>query len=218
MIEVTALRWVPPFAQGLVRDLRVRWALEEAGLPYEARLIGPEDQGTAAYRRLQPFGQVPAYDENGLAMFESGAIVLHIAERSEVLLPADPVGRARAKTWMFAALNTVESAVMFLARIRLSNVEGAGAETLRTMAEDLVRRRLAELSAWLGAQEYLEGRFTAGDLLMTTVLEILRSTDLLREVPSLEAYRQRCKARPAYQRALAAQVAEYAEHAPAGGG
>jgi glutathione S-transferase len=218
MIRVTAFRWVPPFAQGLVRDLRVRWALEEAGLPYEARLIGPEDQGSAAYRRLQPFGQVPALEEDGLAMFESGAIVLHIAEQSEALLPADPVGRARAKTWMFAALNTVESAIMFLVRIEFGKAEGTGAETLRTMGLDMVRRRLAELSACLGEREYLEYRFTAGDLLMTTVLEILRGNDLLREVPSLDAYRQRCKARPAYQRALAGQMAAFAEHAPAEGG
>src|ERR1700739_3162346 len=124
MNRVTAFRWVPPFAQGLVRALRVRWALEEAGLPYEARLIGPEDQGSASYRRLQPFGQVPAYEEDGLAMFESGAIVLHIAERSEALLPTDPVGRARAQTWMFAALDTVQSAIMSFVQIELRQVEG----------------------------------------------------------------------------------------------
>ena len=218
MIRVTAFRWVTPFAQGLVRDLRVRWALEEAGLPYEARLIGPEDQGSAAYRRLQPFGQVPAYEEDGLAMFESGAIVLHIAEQSEAMLPVDPVERARAQTWMFAALNSVESAIMFLVRIKLSKAEGTGAETLLTMAQDMVRGRLAELSEWLGGREYLEDRFTAADLLMATVLEILRGNDLLHEVPSLDTYRQRCKARPAYQRALAAQLAAFAENAPAGGG
>src|SRR6185312_11242884 len=108
MIRVTAFRWVPPFAQGLVRDLRVRWALEEAGLPYEERLIGFEDQAAKSYRAQQPFGQVPVYEEDGLVLFESGAIVLHIAEKSGVLLPSDPNGQARAKTWMFAALNSIE--------------------------------------------------------------------------------------------------------------
>ena len=216
MNRVTAFRWVPPFAQGLVRDLRVRWALEEAGLPYEARLIGPEDQGSASYRRLQPFGQVPAYEEDGLAMFESGAIVLHIAERSEALLPTDPVGRARAQTWMFAALDTVQSAIMSFVQIELRQVEGGGAETLRAAALDFVRLRLRELEACLGEREFLEDRFTAGDLLMATVLDILRGTDLLREVPALDAYRQRCKARPAYQRALAGQMAAFAENVPPG--
>ena len=215
MNQVTAFRWVPPFAQGLVRDLRVRWALEEAGLPYEARLIGPEDKGTASYRRLQPFGQVPAYEEDGLAMFESGAIVLHIAERSEVLMPADPVGRARAQTWMFAALDTVQPAIMSFVQIELRQVEGDGAATLRAAALDFMRLRLRELETCLGEREFLEDRFTAGDLLMATVLEILRGTDLLREVPALDAYRQRCKARPAYERALAGQMAAFAENAPA---
>ena len=215
MNQVTAFRWVPPFAQGLVRDLRVRWALEEAGLPYEARLIGPEDKGTASYRRLQPFGQVPAYEEDGLAMFESGAIVLHIAERSEALLPADPVGRARAQTWMFAALDTVQPAIMSFVQIELRQIEGDGAATLRAAALDFMRLRLRELETCLGEREFLEDRFTAGDLLMATVLEILRGTDLLREVPALDAYRQRCKARPAYERALAGQMAAFAENAPA---
>ena len=215
MNRVTAFRWVPPFAQGLVRDLRVRWALEEAGLPYEARLIGPEDKGTASYRRLQPFGQVPAYEEDGLAMFESGAIVLHIAERSEALLPADPVGRARAQTWMFAALDTVQPAIMSFVQIELRQIEGDGAATLRAAALDFMRLRLRELETCLGEREFLEDRFTAGDLLMATVLEILRGTDLLREVPALDAYRQRCKARPAYERALAGQMAAFAENAPA---
>ncbi len=215
MIQVTALRWVPPFAQGVVRDLRVRWALEEAGIPYEARLIGPDDKESASYRRLQPFGQVPAYEEDGLAMFESGAIVLHIAERSEALMPADPVGRARTQTWMFAALDTVQSAIMSFVQIELRQVEGAGAATLRAAARDFVRLRLRELEAWLDGREFLEDRFTAGDLLMSTVLEILRGTDLLREMPALDAYRQRCKARPAYERALAGQMAAFAENAPA---
>src|SRR3954467_13971786 len=111
-IRVSAFRWVPPFAQGLVRDLRVRWALEEAGLPYEEWVIGPEEQKSESYRRMQPFGQVPVYEEDGLVLFESGAIVLHIAERSEALMPSEPNARARTKTWMFAALNSVEQHVL----------------------------------------------------------------------------------------------------------
>lgn len=161
---------------------------------------------------------MPAYEEDGLAMFESGAIVLHIAERSEALLPADPVGRARAQTWMFAALNTIEPAIMFFGEIELRQIEGAGVDTLRGVALDFLRLRLRELEAWLGGREFLEDRFTAGDLLMATVLEILRGKDLLQEVPALDAYRQRCKARPAYERALAAQMAAFAAHAPAGAG
>ena len=178
----------------------------------------PEEQGSASYRRLQPFGQVPAYEQDGLAMFESGAIVLHIAERSPALMPADPVGRARAQTWMFAALNTIEPAVMFFSQIEFRQVEGAGADTLRGVALDFLRLRLRELEAWLGGREFLEDRFTAGDLLMAMVLEILRGKNLLQEVPALDAYHQRCKARPAYERALAGQMAAFAAHAPAGAG
>lgn len=210
MIKVSAFRTVPPFAQGLVRDLRVRWALEEAGLPYEPWLLGPDDKSSGAYRRLQPFGQVPAYEEDGLALFESGAIVLHIAEQSEALMPADPVGRARARVWAFAALNTVEPAIMFLSQIDWHQGSEPGAEKLRAVALEGVKRRLAELAAWLGGRDYLEDRFTAGDLLMATVLNILRGTDLVTAIPSLEAYRQRCQARPAFQRALAAHMAPFA--------
>jgi glutathione S-transferase len=124
MIRVSAFRWVPPFAQGLVREFRVRWALEEAGLAYEERLIGPQDQTSESYRGLQPFGQVPAYEEDGLVLFESGAIVLHVAERSDALMPSDPGARARAKTWMFAALNTIEPHIQNLAEIDLfHNIE-----------------------------------------------------------------------------------------------
>jgi glutathione S-transferase len=119
VIKVSAFRWVPPFAQGLVRDFRVRWALEEAGLGYEKRVIGREDQGSQSYRELQPFGQVPTYEEGELALFESGAIILHVAERSDALMPSDPIGRARMKTWMFAALNTLEPHIQNLAEINL---------------------------------------------------------------------------------------------------
>jgi len=209
MIRVSAFRWVPPFARGLVRDLRVRWALEEAGLPYEERLLGQDDKNTEGYRRLQPFGQVPAYEEDGLTLFESGAVVLHVAERSEALLPADPKGRARATAWMFAALNSMEPAIQNLAAIDLFYAEEQWAKLRRPGAEEAVKARLADLAAALDGREYLEGRFTAGDLLMTTVLRILRHTDLVARVPVLDAYRLRCEARPAFQKALTAQMAAF---------
>lgn len=209
MIKVTAFRWVPPFVRGLVRDLRVRWALEEAGLPYEEELIGPEDQRSEAYRRRQPFGQVPVFEEDGLTLFESGAIVLHVAERSEALLPRDPAGRARAAGWMFAALNSVEPAVATLAEMDLLSEGQEWARLRRPAALERAKGRLAALSDWLGDREHLEGRFTAGDLLMTTVLRMLRHTDLVAQTPNLEAYRLRCEARPAFGRALGAQMAAF---------
>jgi len=215
MITVSAFRWVPPFAQGLVRDLRVRWALEEAGLPYEVRLIGPEDQGTMAYRGLQPFGQVPAYQEDGLTLFESGAIVLHVAERSTALAPADPEGRARMTAWMFAALNSVEPMIQNLAEIDLFEPDAQWAKLRRPAAVEAVANRLAALSTALGDRDYLEDRFTAGDLMMASVLRIPRHTDLVARHPNLEAYRLRCEARPAFQTALAGQMAPFVENAPA---
>ncbi|RKH41786.1 glutathione S-transferase family protein [Corallococcus sicarius] len=206
MITISAFKWVPPFAQGLVRDLRVRWALEEAGLPYQTRLIDPDVQGSSEYRSLQPFGQVPVFQEDGLTLFESGAIVLHIASRSEVLLPADAAGRARAMTWVFAALNSMEIYIQQLAEIDLFNADQQWAQLHRPDVEKAVQRRLQELAACLGDREYLEGRFTVGDLMMTTVLRNLRHTRLINAVPTLKAYQERCEARPAFQRALAAQM------------
>ena len=214
MITVSAFRWVPPFAQGLVRDLRVRWALEEAGLDYEERLLGRGDAAAPDYRRIQPFGQVPAYEADGLSMFESGAVVLHVAERSDALMPADPVGRERARTWVFAALNTVEPPIQNLAQIDLSHTGEDWARQRRPAVVEAVKGRLAQLSAWLGDRDYLEDRFTAGDLMMTTVLRILRHTDLVEQTPGLGAYVARCEARPAFQKALADQLAPFAENAP----
>ncbi len=222
MISVSAFGWVPPFAQGLVRDLRVRWALEEAGLDYEPMLIAPPDQASGSYRRLQPFGQVPAYVEESesgerLDLFESGAIVLHIAERSETLLPADPAGRARAIAWMFAALNSIEPSIQNLAAIDLFYANEEWAKLRRPGAVEMVEKRLGELAAWLEGRDHLEEEFTAGDLLMTTVLRIPRHTDLVARQPALESYRLRCEARPAFQRALAAQMAPFAANAPPAG-
>ena len=187
-IEITALKWVPEMAHGLVRDMRVRWALEEAGLSYRERLLGFLGERSADDLAEQPFGQVPAYREGDVRLFESGAIVLHIAQRSEALMPSDPAGRARAE-W---------------GRLR------------RPEVEDSIRRRLGQLSRWLGSRDYLEDRFTAGDLMMTTVLRILRRTDLVAEHPNLAAYQARCEARAAFSRALDAQLAAFAAHQPEG--
>jgi len=213
-IKVSAYRWVPPFAQGLVRDLRVRWALEEAGMPYEERLLDFRNKPDG-YRKLQPFGQVPTFEEDGLVLFETGAIVLHIAERSTLLLPPDPSARARATSWMFAALNSVEPSIMSPIQIDLKFAGDAAATEMREAAVDAVKGRLASVAAWLGERDYLEDRFTAGDLLMVTVLRFLRHTDMVTTMPALAAYQARCEARPAFQKALAAQMAVFAENAAA---
>lgn len=212
-IRVSVLRAVPPFAQGLVRDLRVRWALEEAGVAYSERVIGPEEQKSSAYRRLQPFGQVPAYEEGDLVLFESAAIVHHVAQRCETLMPADTASRARATAWMFAAMNSIEPLVQNLAAIDLFYVNDDWAKARRPGALEAVQKRLQELAIALGERSYLEDRFTAADLLMTTVLRILRHTDIVAQIPVLERYRLRCEARPAFQRALAAQMAVFQRHA-----
>ena len=216
MIRLTAFRWVPPFAQGLVRDLRVRWALEEASLPYEEMLIGFEDQKTDAYRKLQPFGQVPAIDDDGLVLFESCAIIMHLGERSETLLPREEAARARVRTWMLAALNTIEPPIMMLNYIDMQpDAAKAGAKEVRDAIVKWIGMRLDDLATFLGERDHLvEGRFTAADLLMTTVLRILRTTDLVSQRAKLEAYKQRHEARPAFRKALAAQMAAFARHAP----
>ena len=210
-ITVSAFRWVPPFARGLVRDLRVRWALEEAGLPYTAKLIGPQDQASSEYREWQPFGRVPAFAQDGLELFESGAIVLHIAEQSEVLMPSDAAGRARVQTWLIAALNSIEPAVQQLTEIDLFHADAEWAKTRRPQVEERVKGRLAALAAWLGKREYLEGRYSAADLLMVTVLRNLRHTSLIAQYPALQAYCERCEARPAFQKALRDQLGDFAE-------
>lgn len=209
--EVTAFDWVPPFAAGLVRDLRVRWALEEAGLPYEARLLSARSERPAAYFREQPFGQVPAYRDGEVAMFESGAIVLHIAERSEALMPRDPQGRARTTSWVFAALNSVEPLVSELGAVDIFH---QGEEWARLRRPGLVAelgQRLDRVADWIGESDYLEDRFTAGDLMMTTVLRNLRDTGLVAERPVLATYQARCEARPAFGRALAGQMGDFKE-------
>jgi glutathione S-transferase len=226
---------VPPFAQGYVKDLRVRWALEEAGLPYHATLIDAQIQASASYRQWQPFGQVPAYRDDDVEMFESGAIVLHVATKSEVLAPGDEAGRARVASWVIAALNSIEPHAQNLihfdgecagatwANETCANETWANetwakqpwAKRHRTHLAAMLSDRLAALSASLGGKEYLEGRFTAGDIVMTTVLRELVDCGALAQFPNLDAYRRRCEARPAFGRALAAQMQPFRENAPA---
>jgi glutathione S-transferase len=209
MITITAFKSIPPFARGLARDLRVRWACEEAGLPYEAKLIERADLALDDYRALQPFGQVPVFQEDGLSLFESGAIVLHISERSEVLLPKDAGARAHAMVWLFAALNSIEVLAQRLFELDVFFAGQDWVKEHRPSIEERTRKRLRELAAALGDKPYLDGRFTAGDLMMATVLRILRVTDLVADEPALAAYLARCEARPAFQRALAAHMGDF---------
>lgn len=209
MITISAFKGVPDFAKGQVRDLRVRWALEEAGLPYTTRLLGQGDQEKPEYRALQPFGQVPVFEEDGFVLFESGAIVLYVGERSDTLLPKDPLARARATQWLVAALNTLEPFILNVALIDFFYRDEEWAKLRRPGAVEFAEKRLTALSARLGDGPYLDGdRFTAGDLMMATVLRILNHTDIVTRDPRLAAYIERCIARPAYKRAFDAQVAD----------
>lgn len=209
MITISAFTSVPDFAKGQVRDLRVRWALEEAGLPYRTRLLEQGDQEKPEYRALQPFGQVPVFEEDGFVLFETGAIVLHIGERCETLLPKEPLARARATQWLIAALNSIEPFVMNVAVIDLFYSNEEWAKLRRPGAVEFAQKRLVGLANRLGDGPYLDGaRFTAGDLMMTTVLRILHYTDIVTSDARLAAYIDRCTARPAFKRALDAQVAD----------
>jgi glutathione S-transferase len=210
MITISAFKWVPEFAQGQVRDLRARWALEEAGLPYKTRLLEQGDQDKPDYRALQPFGQVPILEHDGLVLFESGAIVLHIGQQSEALLPKDAGARARAVQWLIAALNSVEPSIMNVALIDLFYQNEEWAKLRRPGAVEFAQKRLLGLSKSLGDKPYLDGdRFTAGDLMMTTVLRILKHTDVVTSERRLAAYVERCTARPAFKRALDAQLDDF---------
>jgi glutathione S-transferase len=214
MITISAFRWVPEFARGQVRDLRVRWALEEAGLPYTSRLLEQGDQDKPEYRLMQPFGQVPIFEEDGFALFESGAIVLHIGERCEALLPREPGARARAAQWVIAALNSVEPYVGNVALIDLFYANEEWAKLRRPGAVQFLERRLTGLSNALGDKRFLDGdRFTAGDLIMSTVLRILDYTDIVKRDARLAAYVERCVARPTFRRALEAQLADFRQDA-----
>jgi glutathione S-transferase len=211
-IEITAFRWVPDFAQGVVRDLRARWALEEAGLDYRVRLL--DQPRPPEYLREQPFDQVPCFNDGQVQIFETGAIVQYVGEKSEALLPRDPQGKFRAIQWTFAALNSVEPAILNLLLIDIFYKGEEWATLRRPGAEEFVKLKLKRVSDWLGHKEWLEDRFTIGDLLMVTVLRFLRHTNLVAEIPNLADYLKRGEARPAFQRALNDQLAVYAANQP----
>jgi len=211
-IAVWGFSWVPPFAQGLVRDLRVRWALEEAGLAYESRWIDAEERNSDAYRRKHPFGLVPVLESGDGTLIESGAIVYAIAEQCEALMPTGQ--RVETLTWMFTALNTVEPPLWNLFALDQLHHDEAWTKLRRAGAVDEAKFRLTALSEWLDGRDYLLGRFTAADVLMVTVLRFIRHTDLVDGFPPLDAYVKRCEARPAFQAALRDQTAEYVRNAP----
>jgi glutathione S-transferase len=214
-IEVTAFEWVPPFAQGSVKDLRIRWALEEIGLPYRERLIGGIfKEQPQEYLADQPFGQVPVYKEGGLTLFESGAILIHIGEKDERLLPREADARARAIGWAIAALNSIEPIVQALFLVGFA----AEGQDWQDAAKDAVRpfgeMRLAQLSRVLGDKEWLEGRFTIGDLLMIDVLRTAPEGELVAAHPNLSAYVERGKNRTAFKAAMTAQLAAFKRNEP----
>src|SRR3954452_23278895 len=215
-ITLTAFERSPDGGKGLARDTRVRWALEEAGQPYEVRLVSFRATKEPAHRALHPFGQIPTYEEDDLAMFETGAIVFHIAERHAGLLPDDANARARAITCMFAALNTVEPPILERETARLLEGDKTWYEERLPLVEDRVRNRLDQLSSRLGDADWLDGPFSAGDLMMVSVLLRLKSSGILDEYPNLAAYVAPGEARPAYKRAFDAQLAVYTGNAPSG--
>ncbi|MFT3897750.1 MAG: glutathione S-transferase family protein [Thermomonas sp.] len=206
-IVITAFEKSPDGGKGLARDTRVRWALEEAGQPYDVRLVSFDALKEPAHLALHPFGQIPTYEEGGLALFETGSIVFHIATRHAGLLPRDADARARAITWMFAALSTVEPPILELATARFAEGDKPWTAARMPLIEDRIRNRLQRLSAKLGDSEWLDGAFSAGDLMMVSVLLRSRASGILDEFPNLAAYVARGEARPAYQRAFAAQLA-----------
>ena len=208
-ITITAFEASPDRGMGLARDTRVRWALEEVGEPYEVRLVSFAAMKEPAHLALHPFGQIPTYEEGDLALFETGAIIFHIAERHRGLLPHEAYARARAIMWMFAAINTVEPPILELANAKLLEGDKPWVKERLPLVTDRVRDRLKQLSARLGDAEWLDGGFSAADLMMVHVLARLRQSGLLNEYPNLAAYVARGEARPAYKRAFDAQLAVY---------
>jgi glutathione S-transferase len=206
---ITAFERSPDRGRGLARDMRVRWALEEVGQPYEVRLVSFGAMKEPAHRAVHPFGQIPTYEEGDLTLFESGAIVLHIAQRHAGLLPDDANARARAITWMFAALNTVEAPILDLQTVKFLEGDKPWYAQRLPLVEQRIHARLSELSARLGEADWLDGVFSAGDLMMVTVLLRLKASGLLDAYPNLRAYVARGEARPAYQRAFADQLAVF---------
>jgi glutathione S-transferase len=212
---ITAFERSPDGGKGLARDMRVRWALEEVDQPYEVRLVSFGAMKEPSHRALHPFGQIPTYEEGDLALFESGAIVFHIADRHAGLLPDDANARARAITWMFAALNTVEPPILDLQTTRFLESDKPWYKERLPVVKDRIRDRLGELSARLGDADWLDGAFSAGDLMMVTVLIRLKASGILDEYPNLSTYVARGTARPAYKRAFDAQLAVFTGKPPA---
>jgi glutathione S-transferase len=206
---ITAFAKSPDRGRGLARDMRVRWAFEEVGQPYEVRLVSFKEMKEPAHLALHPFGQIPTYEAGDLALFESGAIVLHIAQRHAGLLPDETDARARAISWMFAALSTVEPPIVEREQVRYAERDRSWYEERLPLLEDRIRVRLDQLSSRLGDADWLDGAFSAGDLMMVMVLRRLDGTQVLGEYPNLSAYVARGEARPAYQRAFAAQLAVF---------
>jgi glutathione S-transferase len=215
-IIITAFERSPDGGKGLARDTRVRWALEEVGQPYEVRLVSFRAMKEPAHLALHPFGKIPTYEEGELTLFESGAIVFHIAERHAGLLPDDGNARARAVTWIFAALNTVEPPILELANAKVLEGDKPWSKERLPLVADRVRERMKQLSARLGSADWLDGGFSAGDLIMVSVLLRLRLSGILDESPNLAAYVARGEARPAYKRAFAAQLAVNTGKPPTG--
>ena len=213
---ITAFENSPDEGQGLARDMRVRWALEEVGQPYDVRLVSFAEMKEPAHRALHPFGQIPTYEEGDLVLFESGAIIFHIAERHAGLLPDDANARARAIAWMFAALNTVEPPIVELEQAPYLERDRSWYEERLVLLQDRVRVRLDDLAHRLGDADWLDGGFSAGDLMMVMVLRRLDGTDILREYPNLAAYVARGEARPAYKRAFDDQLAVFTRKPPTG--
>lgn len=206
-ITITAFERSPDGGKGLARDTLVRWALEEVGQPYEVRLVSFAAMKEPAHLALHPFGQIPTYEKDGLVLFETGAIVLHLAEHRKGLLPDDANARARAIAWMFAAINTVEPPILEFANAKLLEADKPWANERLPLVANRVRDRLKQLSAHLGDADWLDGAFSAGDLMMVSVLLRIRPSGILDEFPKLAAYVARGEARPAYKRAFAAQLA-----------
>lgn len=208
-VEFSGFNASPEFAHGLVRDIRIRWACEEIGQPYKMRLLDASAARPPAYFREQPFGQVPAFRDGDVHLFESGAILLYLGERDERLLPTEPSKRGRVISWLFASLSSVEPALMNLVAIDIFSIGDEWAKLGRPAAEAYARSRLQRLSEWLGEDEWLENRFSLADLMMVSVLRTVRHTNLVGEFPNLSAYRTRGEARAAFGRALAAQLADF---------
>ncbi|WP_428407266.1 glutathione S-transferase family protein [Hyphococcus sp.] len=215
MIAIHTVDWVPPFARGLLRDLRLRWALEEAGLPYKMKFVPLMGRDGPDWRALQPFGQIPVYEEGGKTMFETGAILLHLATKSAALSPAEADAKNEMTTWLFAALNSVEPQLQAIVMHDRFHRDKDWYQGARDGVEEIAKKRLGDLASVLKDREFIAaGRFTVADIAMTTVLRIVMHTDLVESFAPLGAYKARIEARPAFQKALAAQLADIDAHAP----